>query len=229
MGVFRSETPIRPPRPPFTGASSAGARRQRCELCSSFPCRRCTSRSLVRKARSRSLVKAAPRATFRPWSFFALMGRLASASFAKPIKSLTLTSALPKRSHQSWIKARQLPPSLSDASITSSRLPRKPGTPATCRMPPRVWLHVSKLPRLRAAGGLPALAQAWQSVRQAATSLARLARTQIIRSGWRKPSRRQGWSLRASRRMRTGRRAMTMRVQALNRILLTDAPNPSLP
>jgi hypothetical protein len=27
-------------------------------------------------------------------------------------------------------------------------------------MPPRVWLHVSKLPRLLAAGGLPALALA---------------------------------------------------------------------
>ena len=37
----------------------------------------------------------------------------------------------------------------------------------------------------RAAG--PAAIQAWQSVRQAATSRARLARTQVIRSGWRKP------------------------------------------
>jgi hypothetical protein len=41
-----------------------------------------------------------------------------------------------------------------------------------------------------------------------------LARTQIIRSGWRKPSRRQGWSLRASKRMRAIRRTMAMRVQA---------------
>jgi hypothetical protein len=82
-------------------------------------------------------------------------------------------------------------------------------------MPPRVWLHVSKLPRLRAAGGLPALVQAWQRVRQAATSRARLARTQIIRSGWRKPSRRQGWSLRASRRMRTRRRAISCETAGL--------------
>jgi hypothetical protein len=79
-----------------------------------------------------------------------------------------------------------------------------------------------------AAGGLPELAQAWQRVRQAATSRARLAPTQFISPEGQKPSRRQGWSLRASSRVRTKRRAIAMRVQAQKRILLTAAPNSSL-
>ncbi len=63
---------------------------------------------------------------------------------------------------------------------------------------------------VRVPRGRPAAIQAWQSVRQAATRRARLARTQIIRSGWRKPSRCQGRSTCASSRMRTRRRAISL-------------------
>ena len=62
-----------------------------------------------------------------------------------------------------------------------------------------------------------------RALRQAATMRARLARTQVMRSGWRKPARCQGRSTCASSRMRTRRRAISLENSGLLPVAIHDA------
>ena len=71
------------------------------------------------------------------------------------------------------MNALQAAPSVSEASIISSRLPRNPSIPATSSTPPMTCAQFSNEPMVRLPRGLPAAIQAWQSVRHAATSRAR--------------------------------------------------------
>ena len=81
--------------------------------------------------------------------------------------------------------------------------------PATSSTPPITSDQLSKDPTTLPPCGRPAAIHAWQSVKQAATRRARLARTQAIRRGCRKPLRCEGRSTFASSRMRTRRRAIS--------------------